>query len=282
MMSGFLPCNGSHRVLLQQHEWPWNLTKKSGEPKKHLLCTWKTNPKKKIPCYRNVTGYASKTHIIRIKQNIIRIKKNILSGSKKLFWEREGRKEGRTDGRTDEKKEGRKEGRKLEGTKAGTKEAGRNQGWKPWKEGRKQGRMQGKQQIRKVAASPRCKGHVYPASWVDLLCAELRPSLEHTGTSCAELYAQLCTGLTRTAISWVCNPSAGVLMFVPSHIGMALPCLPSLMSRSASHCASRNMRACAHVWSTLLHLEFATFCWHLDVCAFTHRYGTAMPTLPNE
>ena len=135
MMSGFLPCNGSHRVLLQQHEWPWNLTKKSGEPKKHLLCTWKTNPKKKIPCYRNVTGYASKTHIIRIKQNIIRIKKNILSGSKKLFWEREGRKEGRTDGRTKRRKEGRKEGswkelrlerRKLEGTKAGS--LGRKEG----------------------------------------------------------------------------------------------------------------------------------------------------------
>ena len=262
MMSGLLPCNGSHRVLLQQHEWPWNLTKKSGEPKKHLLCT---------PCYRNVTGYASKKHIIRIKQNIIRIKKTYYRDQKN----NSGRgKEGRT-GRG-------KEGRKLEGTKAGTKEAGRNQGWKPWKEGRKEGRMQGKQQIRKVAASPRCKGHVYPASWVDLLCAELRPSLEHTGTSCAELYAQLCTGLTRTAISWVCNPSAGVLMFVPSHIGMALPCLPSLMSRSASHCASRNMRACAHVWSTLLHLEFATFCWRLDVCAFLHRYGTAMPTLPNE
>ena len=67
MMSGLLPCNGSHRVLLQQHEWPWNLTKKSGEPKKHLLCTWKTNPKKRF----HVTAMLRDTH-----------QKNILLGSK--------------------------------------------------------------------------------------------------------------------------------------------------------------------------------------------------------
>jgi hypothetical protein len=119
MMSGLLPCNGSHRVLLQQHEWPWNLTKKSGEPKKHLLCT---------PCYRNVTGYASKKHIIRIKQNIIRIKKTYYRDQKN----NSGRgKEGRKDGRTERRKEGswkelRLERRKLEGTKAGS--LGRKEG----------------------------------------------------------------------------------------------------------------------------------------------------------
>jgi len=63
--------------------------------------------------------------MIRIKKTYYRDQKNY-SGRRK-----EGRKEGRTEGR---------------------------------KEGRKERRMQGKQQIRKVAASPRCKGHVYPAS----------------------------------------------------------------------------------------------------------------------
>ena len=141
---------------------------------------------------------------------------------------KEGRKEGRTEGRKEGRKEGGREGGK-EGRREGSKLESRSfttlQGpceivglHKPLCPCCSCELLGLSETLRKPCLHQRC--YLCLIWWVDLLCAELRPSLEHTGTSCAELYAQLCTGLTRTATSWVCNPSAGVLMFVPSHIDM--------------------------------------------------------------
>ena len=143
--------------------------------------------------------------------------------------------------------EGRKEGRREEG-----REGGREGG----KKGRKQIR---KSQLHHVARAMRnSRSSQTPVSLLQLRIARFIRNLEKT-------------------------------VFAPKMLS-----LPDLVSRSALRRTAPKLRAywyilcravCAtvHRFNTYCYiLSLQSFCWRLDVCAFTHRYGTAIPSLPHE